>query len=949
MPPYKDGTFSCQQAQNKPQNPLNMSMINWSNLKRRDYASRYARFLARYPGWVMTVLLSLTALSLLVAIEWLQTDHSATAMFAPESQAMQLYKEYTDEFGEPDDLIVVAEHGTRQQRQEFMQLLAHRLEQEPLEKISNILFQIPVRSFATLLFAPDEEVDEIRAWVDDEDHIVNRLLATPNLEGFLGSIADRFEQDLQEESIKTDPAPFFKDGARLMPAFTETLKSPHAEAGPILLRWGSQIFDKFEEADEKGYLVADGGRLHLMFIKPADATGDTQKARELVDIVRDHIDVLAPEYKEMSVGLTGQPALTYDEFVVSERDMLWATLFALFTTALIFLLAFRNFAHPFYGFSCLVMSVCLTFGLTTVTIGHLNLISLSFAVILIGLGTQYGVHIIARYEEERSRGRSIPEAMEILVRQTVPSLLIGALTTSAAFYATMLIKFRGFRELAFIAGSGVLICFVIMSFALPAFLSWHDRHREVKQKQRRGWPLAPQLRTGVSRFYVGSVTRFPKLLLAGSGLISVLAVFLYLEWGPFPYFDYNLLNLQAKDVESVQFEKRLMETHVSPRFAIYQAHSQNEAKEIIAKLESRPEIGKVESLYTLMPSYTLEKLEKVRYIGHALHSRLSFGNRPTDPAAVVAALKRLQDLFADVEEKLFAGGYVEALHHAGEISASLAEAHQAVASLSEDEGVRRLNRIQESLGNELAEIVKAESERDVGGLGTNIPSSLRDRFLSPNYVYAIYAYPAHSIWNREGLRSFVQALEGISDRFSGPPLQMYEALSAMDSGWYRSALFAAIAIFILFLIDFRSLRWSLIATVPLLCGLTWIYGGMALFNIQWNIVNLIALPLVLGIGADCGIHLIHRYREQQAQDVSFVLSSTGKAVTVAYSDTITSFFGLAIASHQGLASLGRVIIWGIFCCYLAGMIVLPALLAAWPVQAAKAKQEKEQADDASND
>jgi hopanoid biosynthesis associated RND transporter like protein HpnN len=666
-------------------------------------------------------------------------------------------------------------------------------------------------------------------------------------------------------------------------------------------------------------------------------SADSIQAIELVKSVRTHINDIAPRYPDMVVGLTGQPALTHDEFDISERDMMWATLFALFTTAVIFLLAFRHVAHPFYGFFCLIASVCLTFGLTTITIGHLNLISLSFAVILIGLGTQYGVHMIARYEEERARGVSITETVQTLISKTVPSLLIGALTTAVAFYATIIIDFRGFRELAFIAGSGVLICFMIMSFGLPAFLIWHDRKRVGRPKRER--PLAPTLKTGVSKFYVGSVTRFPRLILSGAGLLSILAVFSYVEWGPTPYFDYNLLNLQAKGTEAVRFEKRLLETHVSPRFAIYTAPTHDEIRETEKKLKALPTVGKVESLSTLLPDINEDKVKAVRKIGSKLGDRLAFGNRPSDPGRVKAALSRLQEAFANAEEKLFAGGYVEALNYASEIGTSLDEALKYINALPAEETVRRTNSLQEALGSELSRLFEDESQRTTS-FGENLPPSLRERFFSADGTYALYAYPSISIWNREGLRSFIQDIRSVSDRFCGPPLQMHAVLNAMDTGWYRSAIFAAIAIFILFCIDFRSLKWAVMATVPLACGLAWIYGGMALFQLKWNIVNIIALPLVLGIGADCGIHLIHRYREKQKKDVSFVLSSTGKAVTVAYADTLTSFFGLAIASHQGLGSLGQVIIWGIFCCFMAGMVVLPALLAAWPFDSAQGRPER---------
>ena len=93
-----------------------------------------------------------------------------------------------------------------------------------------------------------------------------------------------------------------------------------------------------------------------------------------------------------------------------------------------------------------------------------------------------------------------------------------------------------------------------------------------------------------------------------------------------------------------------------------------------------------------------------------------------------------------------------------------------------------------------------------------------------------------------------------------------------------------------------------------------------------NLVNVVILPVILGVGADCGVHIIHRFLEEGEKDIAFIMKSTGKALTVAYADTLTSFLGLAIASHQGLASMGQIMILGILCCFTAGIVVLPALL-----------------------
>ena len=208
----------------------------------------------------------------------------------------------------------------------------------------------------------------------------------------------------------------------------------------------------------------------------------------------------------------------------------------------------------------------------------------------------------------------------------------------------------------------------------------------------------------------------------------------------------------------------------------------------------------------------------------------------------------------------------------------------------------------------------------------DIPEGLLKPFINPLGQFAVYVFPQVNIWEKPALFQFVEDLRSLDQQVTGSPIMFKAIIDMVESNYFKAAAYSAIAIFILFLINFRSLKLACYCFIPLIFGVSWHFGLMSLLGLTFNTANMIALPMILGIGADNGVHLMERYLEDTAQGVNVLLKSTGKALLITYFDSITSFLGMAFARHQGLAELGQVVILGLTTCTLAGVILLPALL-----------------------
>jgi len=207
----------------------------------------------------------------------------------------------------------------------------------------------------------------------------------------------------------------------------------------------------------------------------------------------------------------------------------------------------------------------------------------------------------------------------------------------------------------------------------------------------------------------------------------------------------------------------------------------------------------------------------------------------------------------------------------------------------------------------------------------DLPPSLVERFVGSSGRHLLKIYGRGDIWNFESLERFVCDVRSVDPRVTGNPVQAYEGSREMKRSYEQAGLYALVVIVAVLWLDFRSVKYSLLAALPLAVGMLQTFGLMGLVGIDLNAANLIGIPLILGIAVDYGVHIVHDALERPGP--YRISASTANSVLVDALTTILGFGALMVASHRGLESLGRVLTLGVTTCTVTSLVFLPPLLA----------------------
>ncbi len=897
---------------------------------------RYARWLYAHPKTVIGIALALTVVSLFGSIFFLKSQTGILDLYSDNTPTNRRFLSYTKKFGAVEYLILVFEGSNQAERRATMDRLAEELAQDPHHYIRDVFYKVDLGLFKrhAFQFLDEGQAEALLQEAENPDGGVRALFEAQSWPDFLDYFNLSLEKGLRQGKASDAKAGDFAKLIQPLVLFKDFLEGQKLDQAAVANRLEAGSEAK-ASVDEYGYLRTDDGKMHVMLIRPVDSKQDYKIAEKLVGWVRGQIKKIQPESPGVTIGVTGGPALNDDQFRISRKDMTLASIFAYVSTAIIFILAFHSFARPFLGLLNLNLTLTWVFGFATLTVGHLNLFSMAFIVILVGQGTYYGVHFVARYEEELQKGRNVAQAIEETIVHVFGNIMTSAATTAAAFYATTLVELKGFAELGWIAGNGVLISATSMIFVLPAFLVVWDRNKSRAALKipdiSTASPLRPWMQHVRSFFFGGA-----RWIVAMVVVISAWGAYMFFSPQHGIDFDNNLLNLQAKNTEAVRYEKKLIDTNLSPRAGIFMTGSVDEAEHIAAATAKLPTVQRVEWLGSVYPEHRPSEITaRLRRVVLDLPDTALIPPRPEE---LKHQLLRLKANLEEVQNRALSateGEKIVASAEEGIAAVDVALTKFPAASL--DTGARRtvegllastVADFQTTFFGALRGTLKAAAAAAPMQL-KDLPSDIRDRFLSKDGTYAIYAYPKVNIWERGPLETFIGELRQVSAEVTGPPVMFFEILRLVRKDYFRAAFYSAIAIFLLFLIDFRSLRYALLSSLPLVFGVFSLFGLMSLFDLPFNTANMIALPMILGIGADNGVHILHRFREEGSNNLDFLFKSTGKAVMITYLDSVTSFIGLAFASHQGVAQLGKVVILGLTCCMLMGMCFLPAVMALY--------------------
>lgn len=630
------------------------------------------------------------------------------------------------------------------------------------------------------------------------------------------------------------------------------------------------------------YLTSPSGRLSFIGILPEKDYSTLAVIEAPLASIRVVLSKARDAFPDVDIGLTGKPVIQADEMRVTQDDMQLAAIVAIVLVSALVMLILREVKRPLLTIIAFSLAVGWTWGFVAVAIGRLTLLSIVFLLVMIGVGLDFGVHVVSRHAALRGTN-SREKTMYILLKTTIRSNMVAALTSVAVFLAALITNFRGLQELGIIAAAGIVLSVLAMSTVLPALLVVFDRH--VSHPAR----VPPPPRPPRHRLLVLSVA-----LVTGIG-----------GWGIARnlHFETNLMALQAPGLQAGIWERRIAADAGAPTwFGAMQARDLAHAAELVRLAANEPEIGSLDGILSVVSAP-----DPVRTQARAQLASCGEG---------VAANAQVQIPESGDARDLAVSGLRGLAMQAKAImpdrAAVLGVLADRLAAMSQEE----LN----SAAHRTAVFFDGVRAGAAASLRDVLPLAMRSASMAPDGTLLVMAHPRHDVWDETAMSSFVDALRRVDANVTGVPITHLESLRDMKRGFLLMTGVAAIAVFVILLVESRRLREPLVCMGALVVAGGWMLGVATLVGLPLNLANFFAVPVLIGLGVDGAIHVAHRRRKIETD------GATRRAVLLTSLTTMVGFGSLMLASHRGQASLGALMLIGCLACLLSSLFVVPAAL-----------------------
>jgi hopanoid biosynthesis associated RND transporter like protein HpnN len=845
---------------------------------------RATQWIVARPSATLTAVLAVTALAILITATGLKFKMSRLDLLNPKSEYNQRWLAYLREFGDRDDAVVVVQGENTADVLAAIDDLSQELKR-PGQPFESVLSEWDLSSFRSkgLHFLPSEELVQLDRQLAKLMPLLASSSATSEAAAGLKTLNDKVEpiQKLSPQQAAYAQQQY----GQILSMLAQSLPRGVDPRQPATLPGDVGIESKLE-AFKSHHLLMNDGKSGFVLLRIKDQPGEPTRGATAIAQLRELIDSVRPRHEEVQIGLTGMPILEYDEMAASQGDMARSTWLSFVCVLAFFWASFGSWRHTLLSNLTLLIGMAWSFGYLTLVIGHLNILSVAFAAIVIGIGIDFSIHYVSHYLNYRARG--IPSSQALIETATYvgPGVVTGAITTALAFFTAAFTEFVGVVELGIIAGGGILLCLVATVIALPAMIEVADRNRPHQERcailniSSWLWPAK----------------YFPKATLATAVLATGI-----LCWGVKDLrYDHNLLNLQPNHLESVEIEREVLSGKDQSFWcAISMADSPAHALELKERFEALDTVARVEEVASLFPAEDEDARGAIVRISALLGKVAGYDTEPSDQAELALELVRTQAALAKC-------GNAEMAKHLAAMQTQMAAGQELLAS-------------QLPLLQSLQTLSNPERPRL-----NDLPEPIADRFVGSSGKFLVRVYAKGHIWDMDALKLFVADVESVDPRVTGHPVQTFYASRHMQKSYLQAAAYSLLCVIGTLLLDYRSLKHALLAMLPLVFGVLQMLGTMGLLRIPFNPANMIALPLILGMGVEDGVHLVHEFRRQKGR---FQLgNSTAMAVMLTSATSIAGFACMIVSRHQGLRSLGQVLTFGMTTCLIVSLYGLFALL-----------------------
>lgn len=833
------------------------------------------------PWVVLAGALLLTAVSGFYAADNLKVDTDTAGMISEDLPFRQRYKAFRQAFPAlSDNVVIVIDADLPDSADSAAEILAGKLRADREE--FPLVFSPETHPFFIrngLLYLDREDLIRLSDDIADSQAFLVKLGADPTLRGLNAVLSDAV-------SGIDDPS----QSSRIASVLDRIAAVADAVAGGKtgVLSWRALIGGQQDE----------GTARRIIITKPRVDFGSLAPASEAMQRIRDiaRESGLTGE-NGVTVRLTGGVVISTEELKSVTDGASNAGIVSLVLVAILLAWGIRSLRLVLAILTALLAGLVWTAGFTTLAIGHLNLVSVAFAVLFIGLGVDFGIHFALRFREERLGAGDQQEVLRRTGAGLAAPLGLCALAAAISFFSFVPTDYRGLSELGLIAGVGMFIAFIATFTVIPAFLSVFPPPAPSSAVPRTPTAL-PDRRIAITALVIGGA--------------SIAAV-------PFAEFDLDPIKLRDPSTESVRTFRDLAATAGESLYTIeLLAPSLSGAYAVAGKLKSLPEVDKTVTATDLVPTEQDAKLAIIDDMNIFLAPL-----RLNSTAAAYGPDDR-RKAFSALRETLKQGG-------ARDLADLASSATKLDASLANLDDAAKVAAFEERVFRHFApQVDRLKRTLDAAPVALkDLPSEILQRYLAPNGRARVQVYPSENLEDPDALRRFVRAVRNVAPGATDSPVEILEAGRAVVNSVVTAALISVFAVTLMVFAVLRSARDTLLVLIPLVLAALYTVAATVILSMPFNFANVIVLPLLMGLGVANGIHLVSRSREEKSGAAAFS-TTTPRAVIFSSLTTIASFGSLAVSSHRGTASMGELLMLSIGLTLLCTLVVLPSLMRLWP-------------------
>ncbi|MFZ2407793.1 MAG: MMPL family transporter, partial [Methylobacter sp.] len=749
-----------------------------------------------------------------------------------------------------------------------------------------------------LLYLNQDELNKFAQKLTDTQPFIGHLAQNYHLEGLFGIIGQALNRH-DNNALPMDLNP-------ILIAIDDALKN-QINGQSHYLSWQNILSENKPDTDSDKDTTQIKANRTIVIAKPKMHFNEMLPADVALSAAREISRAIMAENPSISIRMTGETALEHEELESVTKGATFSGLLSLVLVFGVQWIGLRSVRLLITTYIVLVMGLIFTAGFAAVTVGHLNVISIAFASLYIGLGVDYAIHICLHYREGKADGLSNSEAILISIRDVGSSLFLCALATAIGFFAFIPTDYAGVSELGVISGGGIFIGLIISLTVLPALFCVFPVN-DVKPIRS---PLTP-------KFIITFPFRFSTGIKIVSILLGIGACFVLTDLT----FDYNPINLRDPHSESVVTIKELLKSKTDSPFALTAlANNLEAADKITARLAQQPSVHETVTLANFVAKDQDEKLATIEDLNLMLGGQLENFDSTLDTANQQAALIK----FNEALKKAIAEKYPNVPQQTLQQLQQRVEAFIQKADSAPTPTADYIQLEKNILGLLPFTIERLRTSLTATAFGLDdLPSEIRSHWISAGGLYRVLITPEKDQNKPENLKEFVTQVQSVDNTVSGLPIINQAGGDAIVKAFIKAFSGAFIAIVLLLLLMYRSVRKTLLIIMPLLLAALLTGATNVLLDNPFNFANIIALPLLLGMGIDSSILIMHRHHSSSGEDENLLQSSTTRGIIFSSITTLCSFSSLAFTAHQGMASMGLVLAIGLTFTVMCSLIVLPA-------------------------